>query len=66
MEVDFMPNGPASDYETVVTAFNFVDHFIIWQEDTQQYILNGRPEEMEMALRSLLIERGAVDDTETE
>ena len=47
-------------------AFNFVDHFIIWQEDTQQYILNGRPEEMEMALRSLLIERGTSDDTETE
>ena len=66
MLIDFMPNGPASDYDTVITAFNFVAHFIIWQEDTQQYILNGRPEEMEMALRSLLIERGTADDTETE
>ena len=66
MLIDFMPNGPASDYATVITAFNFVDHFIIWQEDTQQYILNGRPEEMEMALRSLLIERGTANDTETE
>ena len=66
MLIDFMPNGPASDYDTVMTAFNFVDHFIIWQEDTQQYILNGRPYNHAVALRSLLIERGTSDDTETE
>lgn len=58
MEVDFMPNGPATAYDTVITAFNFVDHFIIWQEDTQQYILNGRPEDMEIALRRLLTKQG--------
>lgn len=69
MEEDFVPNGPASDFDIAMIAFNFVDHFVIWQANSEEYILNGRPEELEIALRRLLTEfrdQGKINEAETE
>ena len=69
MEEDFVPNGPASDFDIVMSADNFVDHFVIWQANSEEYILNGRPEEIEIALRRLLTEfrdQGNTNEAETE
>lgn len=44
--------------EIAIEAFHFLDHFVIWREDIQQYVLNGNPEQVEIALRKLLREYG--------
>ena len=56
-----------------IEAFHFLDYFVIWREDIQEYVLNGRPEEVEKALCKLLseyseqnsnaFEKGVSDDT---
>ena len=44
----------ASAYDIAIEAFHFLDHFVIWREDIQEYVLNGSPEQVEIALRKLL------------
>ena len=37
-----------------IEAFHFLDRFTIWRKDIQEHVLNGSPEEVEIALRKLL------------
>ena len=46
----------ASDYDIAIQAFYFIDYFTIWREDIQEHVLNGSPEQVEIALRKLLRE----------
>tara|TARA_Y100000114_G_scaffold93946_1_gene87333 strand:+ start:180 stop:449 length:270 start_codon:yes stop_codon:yes gene_type:complete len=52
--------------EIASIAFGFIDHFVIFRESDSQYILNGHPDTMEIALRRLLTEQREKHDTETE
>ncbi len=52
--------------EIASIAFNFIDYYVIYRESDGYYILNGHPEDMEIALRRLLTEQREKHDTETE
>ena len=44
------------DYAIAMQAFLFLDRYTIWRKDIQEHVLNGSPEEVEIALRKLLKE----------